>query len=283
MRCKVRFVVGASISLVSFGACAQWDGVQLLHSAAVTNDGAGGAVDVDRDTMIVGVSGFDLPGKSDAGAAVIFRWQGTSWVEEARLTASDAGPGDRFGVSVAIQGNRAVVGAYLHDLPSKADAGAVYVFERVGATWTQVAKLSNTNSAANDNLGVRVDIDGDTIIAGAWLKSFLFSQQGAAYVFTRSAAGVWSQQAQLSDIGGSTSDWFGNRVAIEGDTAVVTAPGDDVIFTDRGSAHIFTRSGTTWTKRATLDPGLGAASDAFGSSVSIHNGTVAVGARRGTT
>jgi hypothetical protein len=265
-------------SVIATAAHAQWDGVQMLHSGAVTNDGAGSAVDVNRDAMIVGVSGFDLPSKSGAGAAVIFRWQGTTWVEEARLTASDAAAGDRFGTSVAIQGNTAVVGSYLHDLPSKTDAGAVYVFQRSGTTWTQVAKLTASNSAANDNLGISVDLDGDTILAGAWFKQSLFAQQGAAYVFTRSAVGLWTQQAQLTDIGGSASDWFGNRVALEGDTAVIASPGDDVIFTDRGSVQIYTRSGTTWTRRTALDPGLGAASDFFGSSVSIHNGSVAVGA-----
>lgn len=259
-------------------ARAQWDGVQMLHSGAVINDGAGGAVDVDRDTMIVGVPGFDLPSKLGAGAVVVFRWQGTSWVEEARLTATDAAAGDRFGTSVSIQGNTAVVGAYLHDLPGKTDAGAVYVFQRSGTTWTQVAKLTASNSAANDNLGISVDLDGDTILAGAWLKTLLTSQQGAAYVFTRSGAGTWSQQAALSDINGTASDWFGNRVALEGDTAVIASTGDDVIFTDRGTVQIYTRSGTTWTRRAALDPGLGGVSDFFGSSVSIHNGSVAVGA-----
>lgn len=278
MRWMSCLLVGVCVAAASVGAHAQWDGVQMLHSSAVTNDGAGNAVDVDRDTMIVGVTGFDLPGKLGAGAAVIFRWQGTSWVEEARLTAADAGAGDRFGTSVAIQGNTAVVGAYLHDLPGKGDAGAVYVFQRSGTTWTQVAKLTASNSAANDNLGIAVDLDGDTILAGAWLKQALFAQQGAAYVFTRSVAGLWTQQAQLTDIGGSASDWFGNRVAIEGDTAVIASPGDDVIFADRGSVQIYTRSGTTWTRRTALDPGLGGASDFFGSSVSIHNGSVAVGA-----
>ena len=236
-------------SVIATAAHAQWDGMQMLHSSAVINDGAGGAVDVDRDTMIVGVPGFDLPSKSGAGAAVVFRWQGTSWVEEARLTATDAAAGDRFGTSVAIQGNTAVVGAYLHDLPSKTDAGAVYVFQRSGTTWTQIAKLTASNSAANDNLGISVDLDGDTILAGAWLKTLLTSQQGAAYVFTRNAAGTWSQQAQLSDVNGTASDWFGNRVALEGDTAVIASPGDDVIFTDRGTEQIYTRSGTTWTRR----------------------------------
>ncbi|HEX8875670.1 MAG TPA: hypothetical protein VF777_02915 [Phycisphaerales bacterium] len=268
-------LVGGVVSAI---APAQWDGMQMLHGGAVTNDGAGSAVDVDRDTMIVGVSGFDLPSKLGAGAAVIFRWQGTSWVEETRLTASDAAAGDRFGTSVAIRGNTAVVGAYLHDLPGKTDAGAVYVFQRSGTTWTQVAKLTASNSAANDNLGIAVDLDGDTILAGAWLKTLLASQQGAAYVFTRNAAGAWSQQAQLTDISGAAADWFGNRVALEGDTAVIASPGDDVIFSDRGSVQIYTRSGTTWTRRTALDPGLGGASDFFGSSVSIHNGSVAVGA-----
>ena len=272
-------LAAATLGLVTLlhSARAQIDAAQALHASPTTSDSLGSSIDVDRDTMIVGANGYDPSGKINAGAAVIFRWAGASWVEEARIVASDGVAGDRFGQSVAIQGNTAVVGAYLHSLSGKSGAGAAYVFERTGTTWTQVAKLTAADSAAGDNFGIDVDLDANTVLVGAWFKNGLFAQQGSAYVFTRSN-GAWSQQARLTDVGGSASDWFGNSVALEGDTAVVGAPADDLIFSDRGTAHVFTRSGSTWTKRTTLDPGLGGASDFFGQSVSIHNGSIAVGA-----
>ncbi|MBY0111222.1 MAG: FG-GAP repeat protein [Phycisphaerales bacterium] len=266
------------ISLLRSFASAQIDPVQMLHSAPTTTDSLGTSIDVDRDTMIVGAYTYDPAGKIDAGAAVIFRWAGSSWTEEARLVAGDGVAGDRFGRSVAVQGNTAVVGAYLAGLPGKSGAGAVYVFQRTGTTWTQVAKLTASDSAANDNFGTCVDLDGDTIVVGAPFKNGAITglQAGAAYVYTKSA-GVWSLQQKITDLNGSAGDQFGSSVALQGDTAVFGAPLDDVFFADRGSAQIFTRSAGIWTKRATLSPSDGTAFDTFGRSVAISNGTVAVG------
>ncbi|MDX2118515.1 MAG: GC-type dockerin domain-anchored protein [Planctomycetota bacterium] len=265
-----------SVSCVA--ARAQIEPAIMLHSAPAANDNLGVSIDVDRDTMIVGAYNYDPAGKLNAGAAIVFRWAGTAWVEEARLVAADGFASDQFGRSVSISGNTAVVGAVGADLPGKNNAGAIYVFQRSGTTWTQVTKLTASDSAAGDQLGVSVDFDGDTILSGAPTKTGTAgSAQGAAYVFTRTA-GVWSQQAKLLDSIGASGDQFGASVALQGDTCVVASPFDDVTLTDRGSASVFTRSSGLWTKRTTLNPGDGLAFDNFGNCVAIDNGTIVVGA-----
>lgn len=277
-RCSLLGVV-ISLGLLRSFALAQIDPVQMLHSSPTATDSLGTSIDVDRDTMIVGAYTYDPAGKIDAGAAVVFRWAGSTWTEEARLVAGDGVAGERFGRSVAVQGNTAVVGAYLAGLPGKVGAGAVYVFQRSGTTWTQVAKLTASDSATNDNFGTCVDLDGDTILVGAPFKNGALTgaQAGAAYVYTKNA-GVWSLQQKITDLSGAAGDQFGTSVALQGDTAVIGAPLDDVIFVDRGSAQVFTRSAGSWTKRTTLNPSDGVTSDVFGRSVAISNGTIAVGA-----
>jgi len=273
-----RLVAALVVSLTFAAARAQIEPAIMLQSSPAVNDSLGVSIDVDRDTMIVGSYNYDPAGKANAGAAVVFRWAGASWVEEARLVAADGLASDQFGRSVAISGNTAVVGSIGADLPGKSNAGAIYVFQRSGTAWTQVAKLTASDSAASDQLGVSVDIDGDTVLAGAPTKTGTAgASQGAAYVFTRTA-GVWSQQAKLLDNVGAATDQFGSSVALQGDTCVVGAPFDDVTLTDRGSAQVFTRTSGVWTKRTTLNPGDGLAFDSFGNCVAIDNGTIVVGA-----
>jgi hypothetical protein len=189
-----------------------------------------------------------------------------STFQQAKLTASDGVPGDIFGVSVAISGSTAVVGAS----SKNSDTGAAYVFVRSGAAWHQQAKLTAADAQEFDNFGVSVAISGPTVVVGADSKHDL---TGAAYVFARSGT-AWSQQAKLTAPGPGTIDYFGNSVAILGSTAVVGAPGQ----TSPGAAYVFARSGTAWHQQAKLTASDGASRDSFGGSVAISRSTAAMGA-----
>ena len=90
-----------------------------------------GFVAVEGDTAVVGAAGKN----SGRGAAYVFTRTGTTWSEEAKLTAADAASGDLFGGTVAVAGDTAVAGAYNHN----SQRGAAYVFTRTGTTWTQQA------------------------------------------------------------------------------------------------------------------------------------------------
>jgi hypothetical protein len=207
-----------------------------------------------------------------AGAAYRF---GNVQFEEQKFTASDGADGDRFGISVAIDGDTALVGALLASVNGHSAQGTVYVFERTGGTWTQIQKLVATDGAAFDRFGASVAVEGDTALIGGWGA---VGQRGAAWVFTRSG-GTWSQQARLDADDGATNDFLGQSVALSGDTAIAGAWGADIGGNaEQGAAYIFTRSGTTWSQQAKLTAPDGMPNDSFGQTVSLDGDTALAGA-----
>ena len=191
--------------------------------------------------------------------------------------ASDGAASDEFGVSVAISGDTLVVGAH-GDNDNGTNSGSAYIFTRSGTlAWTQQAKLTASDGAADDEFGGSVAISGDTVVVGAVWNDDNGTDSGSAYIFTRSGT-AWTEQAKLTASDGAADDNFGNSVAISGDTVVVGAWHDDDNGTDSGSAYIYTRSGTAWTEQAKLMASDGAADDEFGDSVAISGDTVVVGA-----
>ncbi len=149
-------------------------------------------------------------------------------------------------------------------------------------TPVEVAKLLAADGAAGDQFGYSVALSGDTALIGARFDDHDVNglESGSAYVFTRSGT-IWSQQAKLTAADGAAGDWFGVRVAISGDTAVVTADADDddVNGVDSGSVYVFTRSGTTWSLQAKLTAADGAPVDLFGYSVALSGDTAVFGAK----
>lgn len=240
----------------------------------------GHAAEVSGDRVIVGAPG-DLVDGRPAGAAYVYLRQGSSWKQEARLTADDAEAHDLFGVAVALSGDTAVVGAAADDEMGSM-TGAVYVFRREGGRWRQEAKLLPEDAASLQEFGKVVAIDGDTLVAGADgtgdFEAGKFA--GAAYVFARQAGG-WRQQARLVASDRQAADRFGNAVAIHGGTIAVGAHFSDVNGEGSGAAYIYRLRNGQWRQEAKLVPRGGAAGEEFGNAVAVHGGTVAVGALRG--
>src|SRR5262245_20878716 len=100
-----------------------------------------------------------------AAAATPARGQ-CSHTEQAKLIPSGAAWDDKTGVSVAVEGDTAVVGAYQDDNAGGFDAGSAYVFVRAGGVWTQQAMLTNEDGVASDRFGYSVAISGDTVVVG---------------------------------------------------------------------------------------------------------------------
>ncbi len=226
------------------------------------------------DAATLGLSPNDALTLSDSVIMVLPRW-----AQMDRLDASDGGTDDQLGWYVEIDGDTAVVGAYLDDTAGGADAGSVYVFVRSGSVWSQQAKLEASDAAAGDQFGVSVAVSGDTVIVGALFgDSTTSTDSGTAYVFTRSGS-VWTQQAELAASNAASNGQFGWSVAIDGDTAIVGARLGDTAVADSGAAYVFTRSGSTWTQQARLDHPSPAGFDHFGSAVDVESDTAVVGAR----
>jgi hypothetical protein len=248
---------------------------KLVAADGVASDTFGASVAISGDTIVVGASTDD----SGRGSAYVFTRSGTVWTQQAKLTAADGAADDRFGSSVGLDGDTAVVGAPQDDVSGTSNRGSAYVFVRNGAAWTQQTQLVAADGAANDALGISVAISGDTVVAGAYEAAIDGTFEGAAYVFTR-AGNLWSEEAKLAAHIGREGIDFGRSVAVDGDTVVVGAPEGDVF--DRapapGFAVVFTRTGGVWGAAATLTASDGASGDLFGWSVGLSGDAVAVGA-----
>ena len=188
----------------------------------------------------------------------------------AKLTASDGVAGDLFGHSVAVDGDTAVVGAY----EDESEKGAAHVLAKDSSgAWSQVAKLTASDGEAGDIFGWSVAVDGDTVVVGA-------RYDDSAYVFTKPGTG-WAtatETAKLTASDGVVGDWFGQSVAVDGDTVVVGASEDD----GSGSAYVFTKAAdSVWTdatQTAKLTASDGDDFDEFGKSVAVDGDTVVAGA-----
>ena len=252
---------------------------KLTATDGAGNDLFGVSVAISGDYALVGAYGDDIGANASQGSAYVFVRSGSSWIQQAKLTATDGAGNDLFGVSVAISGDYALVGAYGDDIGANASQGSAYVFVRSGSSWIQQAKLTATDGATNDLFGFSVAISGDYALVGAYQDDIgANTQQGSAYVFVR-GGGTWTFQQKLTASDGAASDYFGNSVAISGDYALVGAYFDDIgANTSQGSAYMFIRSGSSWTQQQKLAANDGATFDNFGISVAISGDYALVGA-----
>jgi len=205
--------------------------------------------------------------------------------EVAKPLAQNVTPGDRFGWSVSISGDTAVIGAYMDD-DAGHNAGAAYILQRdYGGTdnWGLVVRFTASDTEAYDGFGISVSISGDTAVIGASGDDDGGSNSGSAYVYQRDHGGAdnWGQVAKLTASDAAAGDSFGIDVSISGDTVVIGAFGDDGVASNSGSAYVFRRDegGTdNWGQVAKLTASDAAASDYFGLYVSISGDTAVVGA-----
>ena len=262
----------------------------LLHTQAAkltTSDGAaddefGWSVSVDGNTAVVGA----LMENGGQGKAYVYIRQSGAWSQVAKLTASDGAANDQFGVSVAVNGDTVVVGAHQDD-DNNINSGSAYVFTKPANGWadaTETAKLTASDGTVGSRFGGSVSVDMDTVAVGARLEDDNNIDSGSAYVFTKPGTG-WAggtETAKLTASDGAVNDQFGRSVAVDGDTVVVAAHGDDDNGADAGSAYVFTKPNTGgWTdatETAKLTASDGAGGDYFGISIAVDGDTVVVGA-----
>lgn len=248
---------------------------KLTASDAAADDFFGGSVSVSGDTAVVGAHADDDGGFA-SGAAYVYTRPGGVWMQQQKLTASDAAAGDLFGDSVSVSGDTVLVGAYGND-DAGADSGSAYVFVRSGGAWTQQLKLTASDAEASNFFGFSVSVSGDTAVVAAPFNSDAANGSGSAYVFVRSGT-AWTQQQKLTASDAAEKDYFGWSVSVDGDMIVVGARGDSDAGQDSGSAYVFVRAGAVWTQHQKLTASDAAGGDVFGRSVSISGNTVVVGA-----
>ena len=186
-----------------------------------------------------------------------------------------------FGVSVAIDGERAIVGASGEDVCGP-NSGAAYVFERNAATgtWRQTARLTPSDCERDAFFGQALDLRGDRAIVSASSEFFARKKSNAAYVYEYDpAADAWTEEARLISTTNVEEGAFAADVAIDRNRAVVTTSGS-AEGTFGGAAYVFERdpSAPNWIQRARIAPDAGTLHGVFGGPVALDGDRIAVAA-----
>lgn len=249
--------------------------VQLLPAEAAPGDEIGSAVAIHGDTAVVGAPLSDLAGL-DAGAVFVFERQGGAWVQQATLLSPAPADHEVFGISVAIHGDRILVGAPRATLYSLLP-GSVYSFVRSSGAWAPEARLLPGDPTSRDAFGASVALFGERCFVGCPRKAFAgVPEIGAVYSFLRTG-GVWGQQQKILHQDINNYDRFGATVAFDGATLIAGSTGDDVMGTDAGAAYVFHQNGNHWLQHAKLMPAPGSDFQRYGSHVAVAGDVVAVG------
>ncbi len=279
-------------------------------SVAISGDGFTLAVGAElEDSDASGIDGADNDNLSGSGAVYVFVRNGTSWVQQAYVKASNPDGFDKFGAAVSLDrsGDTLTVGAPQEDSKStvinvdladnqRTDAGAAYVFTRNAGVWSQQAYIKATNSGADDRFGAAVSLsnDGNLLAVGAFQEDSASTgvngeqlddsatDAGAVYVYVR-INDNWFWQAYLKADNTDAGDRFGQAVALSGDGSalVVGAPQEDSNATgvggdsadnslaDSGALYVFTVDASGWQQQAFVKAGAADTLDFFGQSVDL--------------
>ncbi len=254
----------------------EWNQVDKLFAFdAGSNDFYGGGVDISGSRIIVSSERDDDLGTS-SGSAYVYSNSGSGWSHEAKLLASDGEEYDSFGISVAISGTNAIVGASEDDDHGNS-SGAAYMFEFDGTQWQQSTKLVPADGAASDFFGESVALSADWAIVGSYWDDDNGSNSGSAYVYEFDGEG-WVQQAKLLASDGLPADQLGFSVSITADIAVVGATNTTGPAVGGGSAYIYAYTDGQWVQASRVQTENGTETDAFARAVSVYGGTMIAGA-----
>jgi len=251
---------------------------KLLASDGASNNNMGASVSTTGDRIAVGSPGAKGGNVNNAGQVYIYaRAIAGTWSQEAILNASDRSVADGLGISVSLSGDYVLAGA---NLKGNSNIGGAYVWVRaLNGTWSQQAIIVGSDSTPDDQFGTSVSLSGDRAVIGAPLKNqTVFTDAGAVYAFTRSGT-VWTEEARIVAGDVASGALFGNSVSISGSRAIIGSSAATVNAAARGAAYVFLRDGAgAWSQEVKFTGSDSAASDAFGTSVSISGVRAIVGA-----
>jgi len=251
---------------------------ELVASDGYIGDDFGCSVAAYGDRVVVGMSNKDTCAGVYSGQVYVYDWDGVKYVETATIVASDGAEYDEFGMSVAIDGDRLVVGAHAADIMEFTAAGIVYVYDWNGAEYVEVFKVAANDFSSFAFFGASVALQGNKLIVGADRKdSSVGNSSGKVYAYTWDGT-EYIETATLiaSDI--STNAYFGTAVAINGNMLLVGSSGvktnSGVIV---GKVYFYHWSGEKYVEVGTLMNDDKTVTDYFGSALALENNRLIVG------
>ena len=206
---------------------------KLIANDAASGAYFGGSVSINGNTVIVGDPYNDGNG-SNAGAAYIFVFDGSNWIQSQKLMASDGAADDYFGNSVAVDNNFAVIGANEDDDNDTA-SGSAYVFQLADTGWVQQEKLLADEGDQYDRFGTSVAINENMLVVGAYGEDGGGEdapEVGATYLYIFNGTS-WDEY--LINPGGGPDQNCGRSVDIDKGAIISGAP---IYSSSRGAAYI---------------------------------------------
>lgn len=282
---QVGAVRSGSVYIFQFNSGA-WTHIQTLSSPGGHQawEAFGISLDMHENTLVVGAVDRDQGALTDAGAAFVYEWTGSSFSLISSLAAPFPAAFDKFGSDVSIFGDTIAVSAPHRDTRSLGESGVVYIYERSGTAFTHAQTLSTSDKADDDRFGTSVSVmeysDGSRRLAvGAFgVDQYKSSNVGAAYVFDALPAAGFSETTKLIASDASAYDSFGTDVSLWENTIAIGASGENSVAVDAGAAYVFELQLGTWTEVDKLTVPDAHYQMFMGSAVAIMGDTVFAGA-----
>ena len=252
------------------------DKVGNITGISANGSDFGAAVALDANRLVIGAPYINGP--VSQGVTLLYTYTGGNWTYKQALLKPTIDKPDYFGRALDIEGNRIVVGAQFYDSGHPA-SGAAHVFSRDAASgaWNHEQKLVASNAISGEEFGTAVDIQGDTLLVGAYnglnpIPNFI---SGVGYIFQRTGS-VWNEQQIISATDAALGDRFGRAVALDGDRVAIGATADDDNgLNESGSVYSFRIRTNPAYKLVAFDKTVDAE---FGRALAVSGDTLVVGA-----
>ncbi|KAJ5079178.1 hypothetical protein M0811_14562 [Anaeramoeba ignava] len=253
----------------------------LTASDGNSNDNFGYSVGISQDVNYIIISSpyANVSNNTYQGKAYIFQNNGTNWIQQEILTASDGNAGSNFGYSLSISGNYTIIGAPYANVGANLSQGKSYIFQNNGTNWIEKQILTASDGSYSDYFGYSVGISqDDSIIIGApgvvYTNS---SNKGKAYLFEMNGSNWIQNQILIPNDSNFAS--FGVSSAIFGNLSIVGSYGYQKLSEgSNGKGYVFEKMDSVWTQQLSLFPSDGTNGDYFGKSVNLYNSSFIVGA-----
>ena len=257
----------------------QWAlGAELQPFDFASSVGFGRAVAIDGARLAVGAP-LDSASGDQTGSVYLYQRVGQQWFPGAKLFLPSALPQVEFAASLALDGDRLVVGSPRAKSPFfNVRTGLVHVFDRQpSGDWVLDGTLAVPTPDDGLRFGHAVAVEGDRVLVGAPFDQGA-AAPGRAFVFERGGNGVWKQTAELVPTAGQGGDRYGSAVALTGDELAIGAPRYDGARVDSGAVFLWGVDGGVWKADATLEAPSIADGDQMGTSVALGGDVLYAGA-----
>jgi hypothetical protein len=285
---NINIVNAGSVYVFDFDGLSwfQTDKITAEEGLSEAGDLFGLSIDLKANRCLIGAHSDDENG-TNSGAAYVFDFDGNHWIKTTKIMPTDANIEDAFGYSVSLDGNRALIGAYLNDeVANNTGAAYIYQYEPILQSWQMQDKLLPVVfGSAGDYFGTAVSLDGNNALIGAFFDDTpnTSDNKGSVYFFQKDMnSNNWNQQQVLNASDAQADDRFGFSVKLEGNRALIGSWLNDDNGLDSGSAYLFKLNTTTqqWLEKQKIIAADGDSEDYFGVSVGLSNNYLFIGAHQ---